>query len=227
MPDLSPLSCHDADAAAPFFYLEEYLDQPADADEYYTGAVPCSGQWELGGGYGHVGGEGVGAVEGTGTRYREGLQGEFESLHVPIWTGKAWGPPQLTDQAVATGDLTQKIIVPVKGQAMTELKDIINSMVDRLTTFAVEVERVSLEVGTEGRLGGQAVVQGVEGTWRDLTAVVNTLAANLTTQVRSIAKVTKVCWSHSIYSKHARSASHGVMAGRGRIIADDVGCGTR
>lgn len=76
---------------------------------------------------------------------------------------------------------------------MTELKDIINSMVDRLTTFAVEVERVSLEVGTEGRLGGQAVVQGVEGTWRDLTAVVNTLAANLTTQVRSIAKVTKVC----------------------------------
>jgi osomolarity two-component system sensor histidine kinase NIK1 len=94
-------------------------------------------------------------------------------------------------KAVATGDLTQKIIVPVEGQAMTELKDIINSMVDRLKTFAVEVERVSLEVGTQGKLGGQAVVEGVEGTWRELTAVVNKLAANLTSQVRSIAKVTK------------------------------------
>lgn len=96
------------------------------------------------------------------------------------------------DQAVATGDLTQKIIVPVEGQAMTELKDIINSMVDRLKTFAVEVERVSLEVGTEGKLGGQAIVEGVEGTWKELTNVVNKLAANLTNQVRSIAKVTKV-----------------------------------
>lgn len=74
---------------------------------------------------------------------------------------------------------------------MTELKDIINSMVDRLNTFATEVERVSLEVGTEGKLGGQAVVEGVEGTWRELTNVVNRLAANLTSQVRSIAKVTK------------------------------------
>lgn len=100
----------------------------------------------------------------------------------------------LISQAVATGDLTQKITVPVEGQAMTELRDVINSMVDRLTTFAVEVERVSLEVGTQGKLGGQAVVEGVEGTWRGLTAVVNTLAANLTTQVRSIAKVTKVSY---------------------------------
>ena len=104
-------------------------------------------------------------------------------------------------QAVATGDLTQKIIVPVEGQAMTELKDIINSMVDRLKTFAVEVERVSLEVGTEGKLGGQAVVEGVEGTWRELTAVVNKLAANLTSQVRSIAKVTKVSWQLLVYPK--------------------------
>ncbi|TYJ56384.1 hypothetical protein B9479_002932 [Cryptococcus floricola] len=94
-------------------------------------------------------------------------------------------------KAVATGDLTQKIIVPVKGQAMTELKNIINAMVDRLQTFAVEVERVSLEVGTEGKLGGQAVVPNVEGSWKVLTAVVNKLAANLTNQVRSIAKVTK------------------------------------
>lgn len=100
-------------------------------------------------------------------------------------------PAAADAQAVATGDLTQKIIVPVKGQAMTELKDIINSMVDRLKTFATEVERVSLEVGTQGKLGGQAVVEGVEGTWRELTNVVNRLAANLTNQVRSIAKVTK------------------------------------
>ncbi len=76
---------------------------------------------------------------------------------------------------------------------MTELKDIINTMVDRLNTFATEVERVSLEVGTQGKLGGQAVVEGVEGTWRNLTTTVNTLAANLTTQVRSIAKVTRFC----------------------------------
>lgn len=99
---------------------------------------------------------------------------------------------RLTRQAVATGDLTQKIVVPVEGPSMTELKDIINTMVDRLNTFATEVERVSLEVGTQGKLGGQAVVEGVEGTWRNLTTTVNTLAANLTTQVRSIAKVTKV-----------------------------------
>jgi osomolarity two-component system sensor histidine kinase NIK1 len=74
---------------------------------------------------------------------------------------------------------------------MTELKDIINSMVDRLKNFATEVERVSHEVGTQGKLGGQAVVEGVEGTWSELTNVVNRLAANLTNQVRSIAKVTK------------------------------------
>lgn len=103
-------------------------------------------------------------------------------------------------KAVATGDLTQKIIVPVKGQTMTELKNIINAMVDRLQTFAVEVERVSLEVGTEGKLGGQAVVPNVEGTWKVLTAVVNKLAANLTNQVRSIAKVTKAV-ARVIYRK--------------------------
>jgi cobyrinic acid a,c-diamide synthase len=84
---------------------------------------------------------------------------------------------------------------------MQELKDIINSMVDRLQNFATEVERVSLEVGTQGKLGGQAVVEGVEGTWRGLTAVVNTLAANLTTQVRSIAKVTKVSEASVVFQE--------------------------
>ncbi|THU96840.1 hypothetical protein K435DRAFT_663749 [Dendrothele bispora CBS 962.96] len=94
-------------------------------------------------------------------------------------------------KAVADGDLTQKITVPVQGMVMTTLKDIINSMVERLGQFAKEVTRVSVEVGTEGKLGGQALVLDVEGTWRELTGVVNKLAANLTNQVRSIAKVTK------------------------------------
>lgn len=94
-------------------------------------------------------------------------------------------------KAVANGDLSQKIVVPVQGHVMVELKDIINSMVDRLRTFATEVTRVSLEVGSQGKLGGQAVVEGVDGTWRELTDTVNSLAANLTNQVRSIAEVTK------------------------------------
>ncbi|KAJ8594201.1 hypothetical protein M405DRAFT_809539 [Rhizopogon salebrosus TDB-379] len=93
--------------------------------------------------------------------------------------------------AVARGDLSQKITVPVQGVVMVQLKDVINTMVDKLGQFAKEVTRVSQEVGTEGKLGGQALVLDVEGTWRELTGVVNKLAANLTNQVRSIAKVTK------------------------------------
>ncbi|KAG0694624.1 hypothetical protein DFH29DRAFT_959340 [Suillus ampliporus] len=93
--------------------------------------------------------------------------------------------------AVARGDLSQKITVPVQGVVMVQLKDVINTMVDRLGQFAKEVTRVSQEVGTEGKLGGQALVLDVEGTWRELTGVVNKLAANLTNQVRSIANVTK------------------------------------
>ncbi|KAF9481492.1 histidine kinase [Pholiota conissans] len=93
--------------------------------------------------------------------------------------------------AVARGDLSQKITVPVQGVVMVQLKDVINTMVDKLGQFAKEVTRVSQEVGTEGKLGGQALVLDVEGTWRELTGVVNKLAANLTSQVRSIALVTK------------------------------------
>ncbi|KAK7679195.1 hypothetical protein QCA50_017773 [Cerrena zonata] len=93
--------------------------------------------------------------------------------------------------AVARGDLSQKITVPVQGVVMVQLKEVINAMVDRLSQFAQEVTRVSQEVGTEGKLGGQAYVLDVEGTWRELTAVVNNLAANLTNQARSIARVTK------------------------------------
>ncbi|WNV84354.1 HAMP domain-containing protein [Umezawaea sp. Da 62-37] len=90
--------------------------------------------------------------------------------------------------AVAQGDLTQKITVTVAGE-MLELKDTLNTMVDQLSSFAGEVTRVAVEVGTDGRLGGQAQVPGVGGTWRDLTDSVNFMAGNLTSQVRNIAQV--------------------------------------
>ena len=90
--------------------------------------------------------------------------------------------------AVAKGDLSKKITVDVRGEIL-ELKDTINTMVDQLNSFASEVTRVAREVGTEGKLGGQAQVKGVAGTWKDLTDNVNSMAANLTTQVRGIAKV--------------------------------------
>ncbi|HUS06832.1 MAG TPA: HAMP domain-containing protein [Bryobacteraceae bacterium] len=92
-------------------------------------------------------------------------------------------------KAVAAGDLSKKITVDVRGE-IQELKDTINTMVDQLRSFASEVTRVAREVGTEGKLGGQAQVMGVAGTWKDLTDNVNFMAANLTGQVRNIAAVT-------------------------------------
>ena len=91
--------------------------------------------------------------------------------------------------AVAKGDLSRKITVTVRGEIL-ELKNTINTMVDQLSSFASEVTRVAREVGTEGKLGGQAEVEGVAGTWRDLTESVNSMAGNLTNQVRNIAGVT-------------------------------------
>ncbi len=91
--------------------------------------------------------------------------------------------------AVAKGDLSRKITVPVRGEIL-ELKNTINTMVDQLSSFASEVTRVAREVGTEGKLGGQAEVEGIAGTWRDLTESVNSMAGNLTNQVRNIAGVT-------------------------------------
>ncbi len=91
--------------------------------------------------------------------------------------------------AVANGDLSKKITVDVKGEIL-ELKNTINTMVDQLNSFASEVTRVAREVGTEGKLGGQAQVPGVAGTWKDLTDNVNSMASNLTAQVRNIADVT-------------------------------------
>ncbi|MGH6841155.1 MAG: HAMP domain-containing protein, partial [Methylocella sp.] len=91
--------------------------------------------------------------------------------------------------AVASGDLSKKITVDVRGEIL-QLKEAINTMVDQLRSFAAEVTRVAREVGNDGRLGGQAVVPGVAGTWKDLTDSVNALSAHITDQVRNIAQVT-------------------------------------
>src|SRR5207253_2724014 len=90
--------------------------------------------------------------------------------------------------AVARGDLSRKITVDVKGEIL-ELKNTINTMVDQLNGFASEVTRVAREVGTDGKLGGQAAVEGVAGVWKNLTDNVNSMASNLTGQVRNIAEV--------------------------------------
>src|SRR5207244_2880440 len=90
--------------------------------------------------------------------------------------------------AIARGDLGQKITVDVRGEIL-QIKDAMNTMVDQLGAFASEVTRVAREVGTEGKLGGQAVVPGVAGTWKELTDNVNVMATNLTEQVRGIVKV--------------------------------------
>ena len=91
-------------------------------------------------------------------------------------------------KAVANGDLSKKVTVDVRGEIL-ELKNTVNTMVDQLSSFAAEVTRVAREVGTEGKLGGQAKVKGVGGTWKDLTDNVNSMAGNLTSQVRGIARV--------------------------------------
>jgi HAMP domain-containing protein/GAF domain-containing protein len=113
--------------------------------------------------------------------------------------------------AVATGDLSQKITVDAKGEIL-ELKNTINAMVEQLRTFAGEVTRVAREVGTDGRLGGQAQVPGVAGTWKDLTDNVNVMASNLTSQVRGIAKVVTAVANGDLAQKL-------VLEARGEIAA--------
>ena len=131
----------------------------------------------------------------------------------------------LVTTAVANGDLSQKITVDAQGEVL-ELKNTINTMVDQLRTFAAEVTRVAKEVGTEGKLGGQADVKGVSGTWKDLTDNVNLLAGNLTIQVRNIALVTTAVANGDLsqedhrrrqgrdpraqehHQRHGRSAAH-------------------
>ena len=111
--------------------------------------------------------------------------------------------------AVANGDLSRKITVDVRGEIL-QLKEAINTMVDQLRSFASEVTRVAREVGTEGKLGGQAIVPGVAGTWKDLTDNVNSMAGNLTGQVRNIAEVTTAvatatCRARSRWTCRAKS----------------------
>ncbi len=124
----------------------------------------------------------------------EGVAGTWKDLTDNVnfmaanLTGQVRNIAEVTT-AVANGDLSKKITVDVKGEIL-ELKNTINTMVDQLNSFASEVTRVAREVGTEGKLGGQANVRGVAGTWKDLTDNVNFMAANLTGQVRNIAEVT-------------------------------------
>ena len=124
----------------------------------------------------------------------KGVQGMWNDLTINVNAMAMNLTTQVRDiatvtTAVANGDLTQKVKAECKGEIL-DLKSTINSMVDRLQQFAQEVTKIAREVGTEGRLGGQATVHDVEGTWRDLTENVNGMAMNLTTQVREIAKVT-------------------------------------
>jgi len=133
---------------------------------------------------GKLGGQAiVGGVSGTWRDLTENVNQLASNL-----TGQVRNIAQVTT-AVARGDLTQKITVDASGEIL-ELKSTVNTMVDQLSSFADEVTRVAREVGTEGRLGGQAEVEGVAGTWRDLTDNVNYMAFNLTGQVRNIAQVT-------------------------------------
>ena len=135
-------------------------------------------------------------IEGVlgGQAQIEGVQGMWNDLTVNVnamannLTAQVRDIAEVTT-AVARGDLTQKVKAQCKGEIL-ELKSTINSMVDQLRQFAHEVTKIAKEVGTDGRLGGQATVHGVEGTWKDLTENVNGMAMNLTTQVREIAEVT-------------------------------------
>ena len=116
--------------------------------------------------------------------------------------------------AVANGDLSKKITVDARGEIL-ELKDTINTMVDQLSSFAAEVTRVAREVGTEGKLGGQAEVAGVSGTWKGLTENVNGMAVNLTDQVRGIATGDhRRGQRRPVQEDHRRGQGRGRRAGR-------------
>ncbi|WP_170300582.1 HAMP domain-containing protein, partial [Myxococcus fulvus] len=133
---------------------------------------------------GKLGGQAV--VRGVGGTWKD-LTDNVNSMASNL-TSQVRNIAEVT-MAVARGDLSKKITVDVRGEIL-ELKNTINTMVDQLNSFASEVTRVAREVGTEGKLGGQAVVKGVGGTWKDLTDNVNSMASNLTAQVRNIAEVT-------------------------------------
>src|SRR5439155_24571525 len=114
----------------------------------------------------------------------------YDSVHLlaPTFPSQGSTVVQVTT-AVARGDLSRKITVELRGEVL-ELKNTVNTMVDQLSAWASDVTRVAREVGTEGKLGGQAAVPGISGVWKDLTDSVNSMADNLTDQVRNIAQVT-------------------------------------
>src|SRR5207244_1716358 len=150
---------------------------------------------------GKLGGQaGVAGVSGTWKGLTENVSGMAANRTV-----QARSIAQVAT-AVANGDLGQKITVDAQGEIL-ELKQTINVMVDQLSSFADEVTRVAREVGTEGKLGGQARVEGVSGTWRDLTDNVNTLAGNLTSQVRNIAEVTTAVANGDLRTKITDAAN--------------------
>jgi HAMP domain-containing protein/signal transduction histidine kinase/CheY-like chemotaxis protein len=136
-------------------------------------------------------------VEGVGGTWKDLT--DNVNLMADNLTGQVRNIAEVTT-AVASGDLSKKITVDVKGEIL-ELKDTINTMVDQLNSFASEVTRVAREVGSDGKLGGQAQVRGVAGTWKDLTDNVNAMAANLTGQVRNIAEVTTAVASGDLSKK--------------------------
>src|SRR5205823_2361057 len=144
---------------------------------------------------GNLGGQAaVSGVSGTWKDLTDNVNSMASNL-----TGQVRNIADVTT-AVANGDLSKKITADVKGE-MLELKNTIHTMVDHVPAFASEVTRVARDVGTEGKLGGQAVVRGVAGTWKDLTDNVNGMASNLTGQVRNIAEVTKAVASGDLSKK--------------------------
>jgi len=164
-----------------------------------------------------VGGEGklgaqaeVAGVAGTWKDLTDNVNTLAENL-----TSQVRNIAQVTT-AVANGDLDQKITVEAAGEIL-DLKNTINTMVDNLTTFAAEVTRVAREVGTEGKLGAQAEVAGVAGTWKDLTDNVNVLAANLTNQVRNIAQVTTAVANGDLDQKITVEAAGEILELKGTI----------
>ena len=169
------------DAKGEILDLKENINQMVDLLNIFAGEVTRVAR-EVGT-EGKLGGQAnVPKVEGTWKELTDNVNTMAANLTLQV--------RDIADvaTAVARGDLTQKITVDVKGELL-ELKDILNQMVDSLNIFAGEVTRVAREVGTEGNLGGQAKVPNVEGTWKELTDNVNTMAANLTLQVRDIANV--------------------------------------
>src|SRR5437016_70123 len=167
------------DVRGEILQLKEAINTMVDQLRSFASEVPCvAGELRIDG---KLGGQAmVPGVAGTWKDLTDSVNAMAGNL-----TAQVRNIAEVTT-AVARGDLSRKITVDVKGEIL-ELKNTVNTMVDQLNSFAAEVTRVAREVGTEGKLGGQAVVPGVAGTWKDLTDNVNSMAGNLTGQVRNIA----------------------------------------